>query len=339
MRAIGYTTPGPLSRPDALVELDIETPTPGPRDLLVEVRAVSVNPVDTKVRSGWPTDGGPRVLGYDAAGVVRATGAEVEHFAVGDEVYYAGDITRPGSNAELQCVDERIAALKPKKLDFIDAAGLPLTSITAHEMLFDCFGLKEGDGEGQSLLVVGGAGGVGSILIQLAKRLTGLTVIATASRPETEAWVRRMGADHVVDHRQPLDQGVAALSLAPRFVAALTHTDQHFEAIAKLIAPRGHIALIDDPKVLDILPLKRKSVTVSWEFMFCRPMFGTDDLEVQRRLLERVSQLIDEGRLESTVQHRLGALSVQTLHEAHQLQESARAIGKTVLEGLGTTAL
>ncbi|MEM9056214.1 MAG: zinc-binding alcohol dehydrogenase family protein, partial [Pseudomonadota bacterium] len=279
------------------------------------------------------------------AGVVTAVGGAVERFRVGDAVYYAGDLTRPGSNAEYQCVDERIVGRKPASMDFTDAAGMPLTTITAWEMLFDSFGLRQGPGDGRgdgagddngrgdALLVVGGAGGVGSILIQLAKALTGLTVIATASRPDTESWVRAMGADHVINHRKPLDEEIAALGIAPRYVAALTHTDKHFGAIAECIKPRGHITLIDDPASLDILPLKPKALSVSWEFMFTRSMFATDDMEAQHRLLNRVADLIDDGTIKSTVRERFGALSVDDLRRAHALQESGTAIGKTVLKG------
>ena len=331
MRAIGYANAGPITADNALVELELAVPEPGPHDLLVEVRGVSVNPVDVKLRANAAPEGGPRVLGFDAAGVVSAVGADVSRFAVGDAVFYAGDITRPGSNAEFQLVDERIVGRKPASLDFVDAAAMPLTSITAWEMLFDSFRLAEGDGEGEALLVIGGAGGVGSVLIQLAKQLTGLTVIGTASRPETVAWVEQMGADHVVDHHGSLTEQLAELGLAPRYVASLTHTDHHWPAIQQLVAPRGHIALIDDPPALDILPLKRKALTVSWELMFTRSLFQTDDLDVQHRLLDRVADLIDSRALQPTVRERRGPLTVATLRDAHLLQESGRAIGKTVL--------
>lgn len=273
-------------------------------------------------------------MGFDAAGTVAAIGSEVTGYAVGDEVFYAGDVTRPGSNAEYQLVDERITGRKPASLDFVEAAGLPLTSITAWEMLFDSFRLTEGGGAGQSLLVVGGAGGVGSILIQLAKKLTDLTVIATASRTETEDWVRKMGADHVVDHRGDLAAQIAKLGLAPAYVAALTATDQHWPAIIELIAPRGHIALIDDPKALDIAPAKFKALSISWEFMFTRSMFATPDIAVQQDLLNRVSGMLDAGELISTVTERGSALTVDTLTAAHLLQESGRMIGKQVLPGI-----
>ncbi|MEL6710136.1 MAG: zinc-binding alcohol dehydrogenase family protein [Pseudomonadota bacterium] len=337
MQAIGYRKNGPISAPDALVALEVDSPTPGPRDLLVQVLGVSVNPVDTKVRAGMAPEQGARILGYDAAGIVQAIGSDVRHFQVGDAVFYAGDLTRAGTHAELHAVDERIVGLKPESLGFAEAAGLPLTAITAWEILFDSFALPEGAGQGDSLLVIGGAGGVGSILIQLAKQLTGLTVIATASRPETINWVRKMGADHVINHRQPLVDQVAALGIAPRYVASLTGTDQHLSAILELIQPRGHIAVIDDPGTLDIMPGKTKALSFSWEFMFTRPMYQTHDITKQHDLLNRVSALIDNGTLVSTVRENLGQLSVEALTDAHIRQESGQVIGKNVLSGFYST--
>ncbi len=333
MKAIGHRKTGPITAPDALVAFEAEKPELRPRDLLVEVRGISMNPVDVKVRANRAPEKGARILGYDAAGVVREVGGEVSRFRVGDEVFYAGDITRPGTNAEFQAVDERIVGRKPQSLGFAESAGFPLTSITAWEMLFDSFALREGDGNGESILIIGGAGGVGSILIQLARKLTKLTVIATASRPETVEWVQRMGADHVINHRKSLVDQVKALKLVPRYVASLTGTDGHFPAILDLIKPRGHVALIDDPKTLDILPAKMKALSFSWEFMFARPMFQMDDIEKQHELLNRVSALIDDGTLISTVTNNLGRMSVETLVDAHTKQESGSAIGKNVLDG------
>ena len=333
MKAIGYTDAGPISAENALIEFETDIPGHGPNDLLVEVRGISVNPVDVKVRTLMQPDGSPRILGFDAAGVVKAAGSDVTRFRPGDEVFYAGDITRAGSNAEFQVVDERIVGRKPSSLGFAEAAGIPLTSITAWEMLFDSFGLKEGEGAGDSLLVIGGAGGVGSILIQLAKKLTGLEVIATASRPDTIAWVEKMGADHVVNHRTALDDERQALGISPRYVAALTNTEQHFASVVELIKPRGHIALIDDPKVLDIVPLKSKALSVSWEFMFTRSMFRTEDMDAQHKLLNRVADLLDGGTLHSTVNKHGGVMNVANLTVAHEFQESGTAIGKTVLDG------
>jgi len=333
MRAVGYEKSLPIDDEMSLRDITLPDPVPGPRDLLVEVRGISVNPVDVKVRANMPPEKGTKVIGYDAAGVVRQVGSDVSKFKVGDEVFYAGDITRSGTNSELHAVDERIVGKKPKSLGFAEAAGFPLTSITAWEILFDSFALKEGEGKGESLLIIGGAGGVGSILIQLAKKLTGLTVIATASRPETTEWVKKMGADHVINHRESLVDQVKALGLEPRYVASLNGTDGHFPAILEIIKPRGHVTLIDDPQALDIKSGKLKALTFSWEFMFSRSMFQTDDIEKQHELLNRVSELIDAGTLISTVTGNLGKISAATLKKAHALQDSGRVIGKNVLEG------
>lgn len=335
MKAIGYMDAGPISAKNALIEFEGDVPQPGANDLLIEVKGISVNPVDVKLRAGAQPENGPRILGFDAAGIVKEVGSETTRFQPGDEVFYAGDITRPGTNAAFQTVDERIVGRKPSSLGFAEAAGMPLTTITAWEMLFDSFGLTEGEGDGEALLVIGGAGGVGSILIQLAKKLTGLTVIATASREDTRDWVTKMGADHIVNHRNPLDEEMKALGISPRYVASLTHTDSHYEAVQSLIKPRGHIALIDDPESLDITPLKPKALSISWEFMFARSMFQTEDMDAQHKLLNKVAALLDDGTLISTVNKHGGMLSVDTLRAAHEFQESGRAIGKTVLDGFG----
>lgn len=335
MKAIGYSEKGPVTAGSAAVEFETVDPQPGPNDLLVEVRGVSVNPVDVKVRNNRPPpEGEPRILGFDAAGVVREVGDEVTTFKPGDEVFYAGDFTRSGSNAQLQTVDERLVGKKPASLSFSDAAGLPLTSITAWEILFDSFGIREGEGEGEALLVIGGAGGVGSILIQLAKQLTGLTVVATASRTDTEAWVKKMGADHVVNHRNPLNDEMSALGIAPKYVASLNQTERHFDAIIELIKPRGHIAMIDDPQQIAWQSLKLKALSFSWEFMFARSMFKTDDMDAQKALLNRVSELLDAGKLQSTVNKHGGALTADSLREALVFQDSGAAVGKTVLDGI-----
>ena len=336
MKAIGYKQAGSITEPDALVEFEADTPKLGARDLLVEVRGISVNPVDVKVRAIpelGPEKGQTKILGYDGSGVVREVGSDASKFKVGDEVYYAGEFTRAGTNSELHAVDERIVGKKPKSLGFAEAAGFPLTSITAWEILFDSFGLKEGDGKDESLLIIGAAGGVGSILIQLAKKLTGLTVIATASRADTIEWVQKMGADHVINHREPLTEQVKVLGLEPRYVASLNGTEGHFPAIVELIKPRGHIALIDDPQSLDINSIKLKALSFSWEFMFARSMYQTDDIEKQHELLNRVSELIDDGTLISTVTNNLGKVRVEALKQAHALQESGSVIGKNVLDG------
>lgn len=336
MKAIAYKQAGPITAADSLIEIETETPQIQDHDLLVEILGISLNPVDVKVRAMaqfGPEKGQSKIIGYDAAGIVRRVGSAVSKFKEGDEVFYAGEFTRPGTNSQYHAVDERIVGSKPKSLSFAESAGFPLTSITAWEILFDSLNLQEGDGTGESLLIVGGAGGVGSILIQLAKKLTNLTVIATASRPETIEWVKKMGADHVLSHRESLVDQVRALGLQPRYVASLNGTEQHFPGIVELIKPRGHIALIDDPKTIDIASIKLKALSFSWEFMFTRSMFQTDDMEKQHELLNRVSMLIDEGLIISTVTNNLGKISVETLKDAHLKQESGRVIGKNVLEG------
>ncbi len=334
MKAIGYHQPGSIDRDDALLDLDVPAPVPGSHDLLVRVKAVSVNPVDVKVRNGSPApDGAPKILGWDAAGVVEAVGEAVTLFRTGDEVFYAGDITRPGTNAELHLVDERIVGHKPKSLDWAEAAALPLTSITAWELLFDRLDVPHGRKAVQgSLLVINGAGGVGSILIQMARRLTGLTVIATASRPETVAWVQAMGAHHVIDHHQPLDAELARIGHPEvNYVAGLTASDRYLPLFPKIVAAQGRIALIDDPHSFDIAPLKRKSITVAWELMFTRSMFGTSDMIEQHRLLEEVAHLVDAGVLRTTLNARVAGINAANLKQVHALVESGRAIGKTVL--------
>jgi zinc-binding alcohol dehydrogenase family protein len=274
MRAVGYQQSLPIEQDASLIDVELPQPEPGPRDLLVEIKAVSLNPVDTKVRMrAQPEPGGVKVLGFDAAGIVRAVGRDVSRFKPGDEVYYAGAITQPGTNAEYHVVDERLVGSKPQSLGFEEAAALPLTTLTAWETLFDRLEVKRPvKGAANAILIVGGAGGVGSIAIQLARRLTNLTVIATASRPETQDWCRELGAHHVIDHGQPLAAQVEALGIgAPAFVFSITHTDIHFPEIAKTIAPQGRFALIDDPKApLDISLLKGKSISTHWESMFTR---------------------------------------------------------------------
>ena len=336
MKAVAYQTPGPIDREDALQDVELETPTAAGRDLLVKVHAVSVNPVDVKVRSAMAPEGGEwRVLGFDAAGVVEAVGPEVQHFSPGDAVFYAGSIARPGTNSEFHLVDERIVGRKPASLSDAAAAALPLTAITAWEMLFDRLDVKNPPPQGGDvIMVIGGAGGVGSITIQLLRALTDLTVIATASRPETQDWVRECGAHHVVDHRQPLVPQVEALGLgAPGFVFSTTHTDAHLPAIVELIAPQGRFGLIDDPEVLDAKPLKQKAVSLHWEFMFTRPVFETPDMEAQGRLLNEVAALVDAGRIRSTATEVAGKIDAATLRAVHALIETNRARGKIVLEG------
>ncbi|GGZ05119.1 zinc-binding alcohol dehydrogenase family protein [Pseudoduganella plicata] len=334
MKAVVYTQHGlPIDGAEALIDMDLPVPQPGARDVLVQVRAVSVNPVDTKVRRGAAVTA-PRVLGWDAAGVVVATGAEVTGFKAGDEVYYAGSLTRPGSYSELHVVDERIVGHKPASLDFADAAALPLTSLTAWELLFDRLKVAEGEGAGKTVVIVGAAGGVGSILTQLAAKLTGLTIVGTASRRETRAWVQALGAHHVIDHSQPMAPQLAALGIAHAdIVISLTHTDQHYADIVEMLAPQGQFALIDDPETLDAMPLKRKSISLHWELMFTRSMYETPDMARQRDILDSVAALIDSGALRTTVGENFGAITAENLRRAHALVESNAARGKIVLAG------
>ncbi|MBY5348112.1 zinc-binding alcohol dehydrogenase family protein [Rhizobium leguminosarum] len=336
MRAVAYKTPQPISAETSLIDVELPMPEAGGHDLLVEIKAVSVNPVDVKVRaySAPPADE-LKVLGWDAAGIVKAVGADVTLFKPGDEVFYSGVISRPGSNAEFHLVDERIVGAKPKSLDFAAAAALPLTSITAYEALFDRLKVQDAvSGAGRSILIIGGAGGVGSIAIQIARALTDLTVIATASRPETQDWVKELGAHHVVDHSRPIAPQVAALGIgAPGFIFSTTNTDSHIGDIVEAIAPQGRFALIDDPKTLDIVAFKRKAVSVHWELMFTRPLYGTPDMIEQHKLLNRVSELVDGGKIRTTLSEIVGPINAANLKIAHAMVESGRMKGKAVLAG------
>jgi NADPH2:quinone reductase len=336
MRAIGYQDTGPIDRADSLVDIELPRPEATGRDLLVEIRAISVNPVDTKVRvRAKPEAGQWRVLGWDAAGVVIDAGPEATRFKPGDEVFYAGSIGRPGTNAEFHLVDERIVGHKPKSLGWAEAAAIPLTALTAWEALFDRLDVRKPvPGVKPALLVIGGAGGVGSMTVQLARQLTDLTVIATASRPETQAWARELGAHHVVDHRQKLAEEVARLGIgAPGFVFSTTQTASHIDDIVALIAPQGRFALIDDPASLNVTPFKGKSVSIHWELMFTRSNFNTADIEEQGRILNEVSRLVDAGTLRTTLAENFGTINAANLKRAHAMIESGRAKGKIVLEG------
>ncbi|ACS55391.1 zinc-binding alcohol dehydrogenase family protein [Rhizobium leguminosarum] len=336
MRAVAYKTPQPISAETSLIDVELPMPEARGHDLLVEIKAVSVNPVDVKVRahSAPPADE-LKVLGWDAAGIVKAIGADVTLFRPGDEVFYSGVISRPGSNAEFHLVDERIVGAKPKSLGFAAAAALPLTSITAYEALFDRLKVQDAvSGAGRSILIIGGAGGVGSIAIQIARALTDLTVIATASRPETQDWVKELGAHHVVDHSRPIAPQVAALGIgAPGFIFSTTNTDSHIGDIVEAIAPQGRFALIDDPKTLDIVPFKRKAVSVHWELMFTRPLYGTPDMIEQHKLLNKISELIDGGKIRTTLSEIVGPINAANLKTAHAMVESGRMKGKAVLAG------
>ena len=337
MKGVGFCKPLPITEPDSLLDVELPDPAaPSGHDLLVQVKAVSVNPVDAKMRvRRTPKDGGIEVLGWDAAGVVLATGAEAQLFKVGDEVYYAGSIDRPGSYAEQQLVDERIVGRKPTTLNFAEAAALPLTSITAWELLFDRLCVQRGDkSNGETLLIVGAAGGVGSILTQLARQLTGLTVIGTASRPKTKEWVRSLGAHHVIDHSQSLTDELRHIGLPQvSYVAGLTHTPDHFAEIADALAPQGKFALIDNLGESDLGLLRNKSISLHWEYMFTRPLFATPDMIAQHNLLDELADLVEAGTIRTTLAEHHGAINAANLKRAHALIESGKARGKIVLEG------
>ena len=336
MKAIGYKQAGGIDREDALVDIEVPRPSPEGRDLLVEVAAISVNPVDTKIRRRASADEGQwKILGWDAVGRVAGVGEEARLFKSGDEVFYAGALNRAGANSQFHLVDERIVGRKPRSLSNAEAAALPLTAVTAWEMLFDRLDVhKPVSGGANAILLVGGAGGVGSIAIQLARALTNLTVIATASRAETQAWVKELGAHHVVDHSKPLAKQVAELGLgAPAFVFSITETHRHVDEIVELIAPQGRFGLIDDPESLDIRGFKRKSASIHWEFMYTRSLFQTPDMDEQGKALNAVSRLVDEGKLRSTLTQIIRPINAANLKKAHALLESGKAKGKIVLEG------
>ena len=336
MKAVALTRYLPIDDPASLVDVLLADPVPAGHDLLVRVEAISVNPVDTKVRAPKSqVEAQPKVLGWDAAGSVVAVGDAVTLFKPGDAVYYAGDITRPGSNAQLQLVDERIVGPKPQTLDFAEAAALPLTTLTAWELLFDRFGLDaDGGDRGRSLLIVAGAGGLGSIAIQLARR-AGLQVIATASREETVAWCKRMGADYVVDHRQPLRPQLEAAGFRHiDAIACFTGAESYWQQIADVVAPEGRIGLVVGLRApLDLELIKNKSASVHWEFMFTRAMFGTPDMARQHEILTRTADLVDRGELRTTVTDTLRPINAANLREAHRRLESGTTIGKLVLAG------
>ena len=319
-----------------LQDVEIAVPAATGRDLLVKIEAISVNPIDTKVRAGEAADAAPRVLGWDAAGTVTAVGPDATLFKVGDTVYYAGSIVRPGANSEFHLVDERIVGRKPASLDFDHAAALPLTSITAWEALFDRLAIRRDGGDaGKSVLIIGGAGGVGSIAIQLAKQLAGLKVIATASRPESAKWVRELGADHVIDHNGDMAAQLLALDIqAVDYVMCLSDTDPHFDAIAQVIAAQGKVvSIVHNTVPLDMDKLFAKCVTWVWEMMFARSMFGTPDMIEQHKLLNEVAALIDAGKLKTTLGEVYGKISAVNLRRAHEAMEGRRTIGKIVLSG------
>jgi zinc-binding alcohol dehydrogenase family protein len=336
MKAVGYLETGSIDRPDALIDFEAEKPVPTGHDLLVKVHAVSVNPVDTKIRQRRASsDGKAEVLGWDAAGEVVATGDAVTGFTVGDKVYYAGAVNRPGTNSEYHLVDARIVGKAPSSISTSAAAAMPLTTLTAYEMLFDRLKINEGvPGGNNTLLIIGGAGGVGSITIQLARALSDVKIIATASRPETKTWVEELGAHHVISHAEPLGAQIEALGVGSiDYVYSTTHSQLYSEEVAGLMTPQGRYGLIDDPEAFNIMPFKPKAISVHWEFMFTRPMFGTADIQRQGDILHEVAALIDAGKVKSTISEIFGTINAANLMKAHALLESGKSKGKIVLEG------
>lgn len=333
MKAVIYKESLAIENPDSLMDSQVPIPVATKRDILVKINAIAVNPVDYKVRQNRDPLGEATILGWDATGVVQAVGEQVTLFKPGDEVFYAGDITRPGSYAEYQLVDERIVGHKPQSISPMEAAALPLTSITAWELLFDRFQLKKQHDVQPVLLVIGASGGVGSILVQLAKQLTDVIIIATASRTESLKWVKQLGADYVINHHASISEQLTELGLETvTHVACLTHVDQHLEEIEKVLRPQGKLGLIDN-RGIDFGPLQSKSISIYWEFMFTRSMYQTDDMIEQHRLLQQVAKLVDEGKIKTTLGKRMGAINAENLRAAHQILENHTAVGKLVLEG------
>ena len=336
MKAVGYRKSLPIEDKNALIDFETAKPEPKGRDIRVAVKAISANPVDYKVRKrAAPPEGEYKILGFDAAGIVDAVGPDVSLFKPGDEVFYAGSIQRQGTNSEFHLVDERIVGSKPKTLSFAQAAALPLTSLTAWELLFDRLGAVPGKSlDPRTLLIVGGAGGVGSILTQLARRLTGLMVVATATRPDSQKWCLELGAHAVVDHAKPLKEQIDKLKVPPvALVASLTATDQHYKGIAELMAPQGKYGLIDDPAEFNVAVFKGKAISIHWESMFTRSSFQTADMIAQHNLLNDVADLIDKGVLRTTLAQTFGTINADNLKRAHALLESGKSRGKIVLEG------
>ncbi len=336
MKAVGYTSTGSIDRADALIDFETQIPKATGHDLLVKVQAVSVNPVDTKIRQRRSPEGeAPAILGWDAVGEIVEVPAGSSQFKPGDTVWYAGAIDRPGTNAEYHLVDERIVGHAPRTIDTAAAAAMPLTTLTAYEMLFDRLDVtRPVPGAANAVVIIGGAGGVGSIAIQLLRALTDLVIIATASRPETREWVKELGAHHVVDHSKPLAEQIAAIGIgAPGFVFSTNYSDGYVSQAAEFIAPQGRFGLIDDPEDFNIMPFKQKSVSVHWEFMYTRSLFGTQDIARQRDILNEVAELIDAGKVRSTATDVFGTINAENLIRAHGLLETGKAKGKITLEG------
>jgi len=334
MKAIGFRKSLPITEQDSFIEFETDISHPAGKDILVKINAIGINPVDYKIRQNSskeiPLDT-PKIIGWDAAGIVEAIGSDVKLFKKGDAVYYAGDITRSGCNTEYQLVDERIVGFKPKTLSDAQAAAMPLTTLTAWEMLFDRIRINEKDKD-KSILIIGGAGGVGSIAIQLAKQVSGLRVMATASRPETVDWCKAQGADLVVNHRNLVEEVRKAGFKYMDFILELVDTNQYWDAMCELIKPQGHIASITgSPIPVALNKLKSKSASFSWELMYTRSTFQTDDMIEQHHILNKAATLFDNGRLMPTLNNTLHGFTVANLKEAHRLLESGKAIGKTVI--------
>ncbi|MRX68569.1 NADPH2:quinone reductase [Flavobacterium resistens] len=336
MKAIGFKTSLPIEEKESFIEFETVKPVPGAHDLLVKIDAISVNPVDFKIRQNSAKDTvleTPKIIGWDAVGIVHAVGEKVTLFEVGDPVYYAGDITKQGSNAEFQIIDERIVGRKPKSLSIEEAAVIPLTALTAWEILFDRIRINAEKDKGKSILIIGGAGGVGSIAIQLAKKIAGLTVIATASRPETIDWCKKQGADYVVDHKNLISAVREAGYEHVDFILDFVDTNAYWDIMTELIKPQGHIASItgnSNPVALN--SLKSKSVSFSWELMYTRSMFQTEDMIEQHHILNKVADLLDHGTLKTTLNQTLNGLTADNLKKAHQLLESGKTIGKIAIK-------
>ena len=335
MKAIGFKTSHPIEHNESLIEFETPTPTPEGRDLLVKIEAVSVNPVDYKIRAGSAkgrTLETPKIIGWDAVGTVEAIGDKTELFNVGDKVFYAGDITRPGTNAEYQLIDERIVGKRPVSIPLAEAAAMPLTSLTAWEILFDRIRISEEKDKGKSILIIGGAGGVGSIAIQLAKKVAGLTVIASASRPETIEWSKKMGADYIVNHYDLVSEVRKSGFLEVDFILDFVDVNQYWDAFVELIKPQGRIGSISDPaEPVNLRQLKNKSVSFHWELMFTRSMFHTDDIIEQHHIFNTLANLLDDGTIQSTLTTTLNGFSAENFKKAHSIQETGKAIGKTVI--------
>ncbi len=342
MKAIGIYQYLPASDPDCFAEIDLEKPQPSHRDLLIKVKAVSVNPVDYKIRQSVKEKRvTPSILGWDAAGIVEQVGDRVSLFKPGDEVYYAGSITRPGSNSEYQLVDERIVGKKPATLSFSEAAALPLTTITAWESLFERLGIEPQQtpkNQASKVLIIGGAGGVGSIAIQLAAQVAGLQVIATASRKESIDWCFKMGSNYCIDYHEPFASSLENIAVKEvDYILCFNDTERHFKDMADVIKPQGKICSIVEAKnPLDMNLIKSKSVTFAWEFMFTKSMYETDDIQSQHELLNQVADLVDRGILKTTMTQNLGSLNAINLAKAHALLESGKTIGKLVLSEIST---